>query len=275
MALSLRTRRFAGLMCLIACTTAYSLAAEVAGTGNTPSRRDLTTDRPDATESPFTVNAGLTQLEMSFASYTRDEAEEVRFTQWEIAPFNVRYGVTERFEAGVFIFPRIEATAETADGAKATVRGFGDVLLRGKFNLWGNDGGPTALGIFGDLKLPTAKRGLGNRKVEAAVTLPVAYELGGGWDGAAMTAVELRYTDRDRYEPVWLNTITFAHDLAENLGGFLELTSETGDGGHAATFNCGLTYRIDPETQWDCGANFGISDSAPDLGVFVGLSRRY
>lgn len=248
-------------------------AAETAGGPSV--RRELTTDRPDATESPFTVNPGLVQLEMNFASYTRDEVDGVRYTVWEVAPFNVRVGVTERLEAGVFIFPRIEATARSRGGAKATVRGFGDVVLRGKMNFWGNDGGPTAFGVFADVKLPTAKRSLGNRKIEAAVTLPVAYELGAGWEGAAMTGIEARYTDRDRYEPVWFSTITFAHDIIENVGGFLELTSEAGDGGHAATFNLGLTWRTDADTQWDCGANFGISESAPDLGVFVGLSKRY
>lgn len=257
------------------CTGGFAFAAELEVADNRSPRRELTTDRPDATESPFTVNAGLVQLEMSFASYTRDEVDGVRLTAWEVAPFNLRYGVTENVEAGIFVFPYLEATAEVPGGARHTVSGFGDVVLRGKLNFWGNDGGPTAFGIFGDLKLPTAKRGLGNRKVEAAVTLPIAYELGAGWEGAAMTTVELRYTDRDRYEPVWFNTITFAHDLAENLGGFLEFTSETGDGGHAATFNCGLTYRTDPETQWDCGLNLGLSESAPDLGVFAGLSKRY
>ena len=78
-----------------------------------------------------------------------------------------------------------------------------------------------------------------------------------------------------RRRAVWVNTITFAHDIAEDLAGFLELTSAAGDGSHVATFNCGLTRKLNPMFQLDCGINVGISRSAPDLGVFAGLSRKF
>lgn len=142
--------------------------------------------------------------------------------------------------------------------------------------LWGagNNGGATAFGMFADLKLPTAADGLGNNKVEGGVTFPIAYELGDGWAGAAMTSIQAYCTDRG-CRPVWLNTITFAHAIGRDVGGFLEVTSSAGDGSHQATFNCGLTYRTGANTQFDCGLNIGISKAAPDLMVFVGLSRRY
>ncbi len=89
-----------------------------------------------------------------------------------------------------------------------------------------------------------------------------------------MTAVEFVHTGAAR-RAVWVNTITFAHDLAENLGGFLELTSAAGDGAHVATFNCGLTRRIASGVQLDCGVNLGLSRTAPDLTVFAGLSRKF
>src|SRR5688572_22247357 len=67
--------------------------------------RELTTDRPDSTESPFTVDAGHLQLEMDVASYTRNRLDGVRTTEWVIAPFNLRYGITPNFEAGIFVTP--------------------------------------------------------------------------------------------------------------------------------------------------------------------------
>jgi hypothetical protein len=39
-----------------------------------PALRELTTDRPDATESPFTIDAGRLQLELEAVSYTRDRS---------------------------------------------------------------------------------------------------------------------------------------------------------------------------------------------------------
>ena len=249
-----------------------SLAAEPARAPG--ALRELNTDRPDATESPFTVDAGHLQLEMDVATFTRNRLDGVKTTEWEIAPLNLRYGITPSLEAAVFVSPHVRVTEQTRSGPKATVRGVGDTVFRLKTNLWGNDGGPSAFGIFADLKLPTAANGLGNDKVEGALTFPVAYEIGAGWDGGAMTSVEFVHNGTER-RAVWVNTITFAHDIMENLGGYLELTSAAGDGAHVATFDCGLTRKLNANLQIDCGVNFGLSRSAPDLKVFAGLSRRF
>jgi hypothetical protein len=107
------------------------------------------------------------------------------------------------------------------------------------------------------------------------VTLPVAYTIGAGWEGGAMTSVEWIYTGAGRRRALWVNTVTFARDLATDVAGFLELTSATGDGSHVATFNCGVTKRFGPVLQLDAGVNIGISRTAPDLTVFAGLSRKF
>lgn len=250
--------------------TAGTLAAAPAG----GALRELSTDRPDTTESPFTVDAGRLQLEMDVASYTRNRLDGVRTTEWVVAPFNLRYGLTPAIEAGLFVTPHIQMTEKDRSGAKTTVRGGGDTVLRAKFNLWGNDGGPTAFGFFFDVKLPTAADGLGNDKIEGAFTLPLAFEVGGGWDGAAMTSVEFVHTGTAR-RAVWVNTITFGRELAKDVGCYLELTSAAGAGAHVATFNCGLTRKLDAHLQLDCGVNFGISRTAPDLTLFVGVSRKF
>ena len=237
--------------------------------------RELATDRPDSTESPFTVDAGHFQLEMDVASYTRNRLDGVRTTEWVIAPFNLRYGITPDFDAGIFVTPHVRVTEQVRGGPRTTTRGAGDTVLRAKLNLHGNDGGPTAFGVMADVKLPTAADGIGNDKVEGALTFPVAYEIGAGWDGGAMTAVEFAWTDAGRRRPVWVNTITFAREIAPETGMFLELTSAAGDGAHVFTFNCGLTRKLNANFQIDCGANFGISRTAPDLAFFAGLSRKF
>src|SRR3954470_5336499 len=99
--------------------------------------REFSTDRPDATESPFTVDAGHTQLELSFASFTRNRLDGDRTREWEIAPFNLRLGVTSNFEAGIFVSPYVRRVEQPRAGARETRSGLGDVVLRGKINLWG------------------------------------------------------------------------------------------------------------------------------------------
>lgn len=248
------------------------------GTGAEPAKngglRELHTDRPDVTESPFTVDVGHLQLETDAASYTRNRRDGVRTTEWVVAPFNLRYGLTPDVEAGIFVTPFVSSSEQMHSGPKVTTRGVGDSTLRAKFNFWGNDGADSALGLIADVKLPTAAAGLGNGKVEAAVALPVAYEIGAGWEGGVMTVLEFAHTDAGR-RAVWRNTVTFAKELTPTLGGYLELTSAAGDGAHAATFDFGITRKIGHDLQLDCGVNVGISRAAPDLVVFGGLSRRF
>lgn len=236
--------------------------------------RELTTDRPDATESPYTVDAAHLQLEIEAVSFTRDRRDGVRTTAWGVAPFNLRYGLTENFELGVLVTPFLQSTEKRRGGERSTVRGIGDTTLRAKLNLAGNDGGARAFGVFADLTLPTAKEGLGNEEVEGALTFPVAFELGAGWAGAAMTSVEFAFTGRDR-PVVWVNTLSLGRSLTPDVAGFVELTSAAGDGTHVATFNFGLTRRLGPNLQLDGGVNLGVSRAAADLTVFAGLARKF
>lgn len=236
--------------------------------------RELTTDRPDATESPYTIDAGRVQIEVDAASHTRDRRDGVRTTEWVVAPFNLRYGLTPRTELAFIVTPYLEVGTRERNGPRTALRGFGPTVFRTKLNFFGNDGGGTALGLIADVKVPTAADGLDNDKVEGALTFPVAYGLGWGWDGAAMTSVEFVHTDAGR-RAVWVNTITFARELAPELGGFLEFTSAAGDGTHVATFNAGLTRRLGPRVQLDCGVNVGLSRAAPDLTVFAGVARKF
>src|SRR5271165_7071915 len=55
--------------------------------------RELSPDRPDKTESPFTVDAGHYQLEMDFANYTYDDSGGTTTRAWNVAPFNVKAGL--------------------------------------------------------------------------------------------------------------------------------------------------------------------------------------
>jgi len=237
--------------------------------------RDMTTDRPDATESPFTVDTGHAQVEMDFANYGQDSEKGTETTESEVLPFNLRFGVSENFELGLFLVPHHRTEEVLPSGTRTVVSGMGDITLRAKWNRAGNDGGDFGWGLMADIKLPTAAAGLSNGYFEGALTLPTAFALEGGWGGGAMTSLGWVYDDNDDVRVVWLNTFTVGHALTDTIGGFVELVSEVGNGRHVATFNTGLTLSLDSEMQLDCGVNFALSDAAQDLSYFVGITRRY
>ena len=59
--------------------------------------RELSTDRPDKTESAYTVDAGHFQLEMDLVTYTHDRdtsgGGDTRTEAWAVAPVNLKVGL--------------------------------------------------------------------------------------------------------------------------------------------------------------------------------------
>lgn len=251
--------------------------------GNPTPRADLrpmATDRPDTTESPLTVDAGHVQLELSFAAYERDRRNPERsgllVETWNLAPMNLRLGLRHNLELQIVVDNYVRVSAEAAAPARrARESGFGDVTLRVKRNLLGNDGGDTAVALMPFVKLPSNSGGVGNRHVEGGLILPVNFVLG-GLGLAAMTEVDvIRNAADDGSTVAWLNTLTRGFGLTEKLGAFVELASTTGAGRHVLTANGGFTYAVNPDLQLDAGVNLGVTRAAPDLTVFAGLSRRF
>jgi hypothetical protein len=64
--------------------------------------REMATDRPDKTESPFTVDAGHFQVEMDLVNYTHDRGTsgggDTRVTSYAVAPVNVKVGLLNNLD---------------------------------------------------------------------------------------------------------------------------------------------------------------------------------
>lgn len=240
--------------------------------------RPMATDRPDATESPTTVDAGRVQIEMSFAQHTRDRHRSgpgvARTSEWVVAPVNVRLGLTHDTELQVVMDNYIRVKERPDRAAPADRRnGWGDVTLRLKRNLLGNDGGGNALGVMPFVKMPTNTGGVGNDRVEGGLIVPASVTIGGREFGV-MTELDLIH-DGDGYEAAWFNTVATGFEFTDALGGFVEFASLTGDGPHALTFNTGLTFAARENVQFDAGVNIGVSRAAPDRTLFMGVSVRF
>src|SRR5436189_3538431 len=65
--------------------------------------RAMDRDGPGATESPYTVDAGHFQVEMTLVDYTYDresfDAMTKRFEAWEIASMNLKLGLLNQLDA--------------------------------------------------------------------------------------------------------------------------------------------------------------------------------
>lgn len=245
-------------------------------------QRDLSADRPDTTESPFTVEAGRFQLELSFldATYDRRSRDEMTRRELSVAPLLFKLGVSQHMDLqiGIDPFVHLHTTDRRADDS-TTRSGFGDTTVRLKFNLWGNDGGDTAMALMPFVTLPTASDGTGVAQTEGGIILPLAISLPGEFSLGLMAEADFVRSERDdRYVIDWVHTAAISRPLTTELGAFVEYAgfmNLNADTDYRAYLNTGLTLAITPDLQFDAGVRFGLTEVSDDIALFTGMTLRF
>lgn len=240
--------------------------------------RDMSTDRPDRTESPYTVDAGRFQIETDFVAYTHDSEGGITTRAYDVMPFNFKIGLTSDTDLQ-FIYGAYSHVRTSGGGRTETESGFGDLIVRLKHNIWGNDGGKTAFAIMPFVKVPANNVDGLNDDVEGGIIVPLAIDLGHGMGLGLMTEVDiLRAEDGRGYEATFINSAALGFELTEKWGmyveAFVERSVESG-ADTVVTLDAGFTYAVTENLQFDAGANVGVTDAADDLNVFAGMSQRF
>jgi len=239
--------------------------------------REMSTDRPDRTESAYTLDAGHLQLEMDALAYTRDRTQGARFDGVRVATSNLKFGLTPRtdFQLVLETWNRERFAAHGTERVENS--GFGDISTRLKVNLWGNDGGRTAFAVMPFMTLPTGQNDLGVGRTEGGIILPLAIELPREWGLGLMAQMNLHHPSAAEYHAEWIGSATASHDVVGNLSGFVELFGAwpTERGAEwTGTFDGGLTYAISPNFVVDSGFYAGLSEATENLTLFLGISLR-
>jgi outer membrane putative beta-barrel porin/alpha-amylase len=254
----------------------------------TPDRllRDMTTDRPDTTETPFTVDAGHVQIESTLFGFTRSARDGVGVVTdtTEIATTNVRIGLTNTVEASFVWQPY--GIVRAHDGRAGSVRqfGIGGLELRGKINLWGNDTfgkpGSSALGLLTFVVFPTDRNnGISPEFAEGGLIVPYAVKLTDKLGLGINAGVSwLKDDAASDYHAEYLASASLGVEWSEKLGTYYEVAGRfnTDDPrGDAVILGTGVTYRLSKNVQLDAGVNVGVSSAADRFNPFVGLAVRF
>ncbi len=246
--------------------------------------REMSTDRPDTTESPYTVDAGHFQFELGLAEYAYDDDGGARTEALGVLTSNIKAGLLNNVDLQL-VFTLYTRQETEQDGNNRIAKGFGDdTQVRLKINLWGNDGvappglSPTAFAIMPFVKFPTGADDLTNEHIEGGVIFPLAVPLANDFDLGLMAEVDFVYNeDADGYGVAFIHTATLGHEIAGDLGGYVEYVGvaphETG-AGYQAIGSAGLTYALSDNWIVDFGGTAGPSDDADDFTVFAGTSFR-
>jgi hypothetical protein len=276
---------FAALAALLCAGSAAAQEADpletpvAVASGEEAELRELTTDRPDVTESPFTVDAGHFQLETTLFGHTRTRAAagEPAADIYEFGTSNLRIGLADNFEIGIVWQPYGIVDPRGGGGSE---RGIGSVDLRAKVNLWGNDGGTTALALLPYVTLPTDDdNGIGAGEVGFGLIVPLAIDLGGqfglGLNGAANV---VRSEAGAGHDASGLVSASLARAWTGRLGSYAEVVWEFAredPRGDIFTLGTGMTLALGEDWQLDAGITIGTTRAADALAGFIGISARF
>lgn len=249
----------------------------------TPERlmRDLTTDRPDTTETPFTVDAGHVQIEQNLLGYFRSRAdfEGTIANTFDIVTSNIRIGVTNSAEFDVLVRPhgvfRTQALRRSGPGG---------LDLRAKFTLWGNDtfeeAGATALAMLPYVTIPIDRtNGIGPEVVGGGMVAEFAVKFNNTFNlGINANAFYTKDSGSSDYYAVYMLSASLGQVWTEKFGTYYEVIAgfdRSDPLGEAVLLGGGITYKVTPNVQIDGGVNLGVTPAAPRINPFVGLTTRF
>jgi len=244
--------------------------------------RELSADRPDKTDCPFTVDAGHFQVEMDFANLTNNRSNpdrgNVRSTAFEVSPMSLKVGLLNNLDFQlVCTLYRWEKTDDPSAKTVERKSGFDGITPRFKLNLVGNDGGFFALALIPFVKLPLSGGHLGNGSVEGGVGIPYSFDIP-DWDVGFQTTFHFNRNEVGGNHTEVDNSVSIGHSLIGKLslaGEFFSNVSTERGTGWVGTLDAWLTYQVEENLRFDCGSYIGMTLPADDLHLWLGMTWRF
>jgi hypothetical protein len=244
--------------------------------------RKFAPDRPTKGFSVRTVDAGHVEVEMDSFNETYSKYLGVTTHSIQALDPNVRIGVTNWAEFEIqFNGLQSSQSRDSASGARvAQGAGFGDVVLRTKMNLFGNDDGPVGLAIIPYVKLPSSAPVISNGAVEGGLIVPLDLRLPQDYLVTLMTEVDALKDDQNHREANFVNLVGVSHPLPgiEGANAMVELFSSVGADRATPpiyTLDLGMNFLVDKHTFLDVGLNLGLNNAAPKAQIYTGISVRF
>jgi hypothetical protein len=257
--------------------------------------RDMDTDRPNVTNTPHTIDAGHLQVETGLIDYAyyrdRSAGNNIRADDLDLGQFNFRLGVLNNLEFNAVITAyNDDRTHDYANalnphgvGATTAASGFGDTVIGGKLNLWGDDAGDdvwaSALAIQPQLKFATARNGVGNGHFEFEVAAPFLINLPAGFHlGLQPGLSDERDTNNMGDTTGVENSISVDRVVFDQLDVYIEYASDVTAQKHVQpvqTLDTGATYPFTDNIILDTGVAFGLNRASNTVEVLAGISVRF
>lgn len=228
-------------------------------------------DRPGKASQTCTVPAGHVQVEAGLVDWSVTTADGKRNTALTLGQFGVKYGLTDRSHV------EIDVTPWERVGGRS---GFGDLALAYRQRLTAAD---AALQIAASpfVKIPTARRPIGNRQLEGGILLPIQYAIPRSALTVAITP-ELDWAadgDGHGHHALASNVVSLGWQASSKLSLSAELWGQwdwdPARTGRQVSADVAAAYLTSGRVQLDAGANFGLNRATPDAELYAGVSMLF
>lgn len=237
--------------------------------------RPISTDRPDATESPQSIDAGHFQIETDLFKTTRNKTNGITNVENSYNLANLKLGLTNNLDLQLVVGSLINTYENNQNSYKLNNKtGFGDLTVRLKYNIWGNDGGKTAFAIMPYINFPTSVE---NNYTETGIVLPFSIDLGNRFNFGTQVQFDwLKSPFKSGYHGSILQSVVVGKELTKSLEVFVEsyYTHDFEVKETQVSFNGGFGYNITENIKFDIGFNLGLTKNT-DKVYFIGFSFRY
>jgi len=237
--------------------------------------RDMSTDRPDITESPQSVDAGHFQIETDLFKTSSNKSDGIKSVENNYNLANLKLGLSKNIDLQLVVASLVNTYEKDISGNKINNNnGFGDLTLRLKYNLWGNDGGKTAFAMMPYVNFPTSKD---NEYVEPGIVFPFSLDLGNDFSFGTQAEFDLlKSQTKSGYHASILQSVVLGKELTKSLEMFAEsyYNYDFEVQQMQVSVNGGFGYSITPNVKFDIGFNIGVTKNT-DKVYFIGFSFRY
>jgi hypothetical protein len=243
--------------------------------------RKFAPDRPTKGFSVRTIDAGHFEIETDLVNYTTSNSPGGPTRSVQALDPTLKLGLTNWMDFEVQ-FNGLQYT-ESFDGTSPfsfqNNAGFGDIFLRAKMNLLGNDSGPVGFALIPYVKLPSSTPLISNGATEGGLIAPLALRPN-DFIITLMTEVDdlKSATGNNRYAN-FVNLVSVSHAVpgTEGINAMVELFSSVGTdpGTTIYTLDFGMNFRLSEHVILDVGLNLGLNSTAPKAQIYTGISARF
>lgn len=236
-------------------------------------------DRPGLATPTCTVPAGMMQVETTLVDWTRDRSGGVRSDEVRVGEAALKLGLSGRLHVELAVAPYSRVSVR--DGAPPErVSGFGDLGVAAKYRLTG-DSAPVQAALRPFVKLPTAKRPLGNGEVEGGLVVPIEFAIARSRLSLTLGPQLELIADGDGsgHHLATAQVVSLGTPLSPRLSASAELWGywDFDPAGTVRQYAIAgsAALLVSNNVQLDAGVNLGLNRATPDIQAYSGIAFRF